>query len=148
MKKIIAVSIMMATLFTLNLSFADDHKKKSDEKYNDKAIDKYVTIYTYQALAMDEGCWATFYDKKNFKGANLTLAGRYSLGDIDFDLKPYSFGGYPDSVKVGEKATLHLYGDENYKDLDYTLKANASVKKLKMIPVWDKIESVRLTCNK
>ncbi len=145
------IGLAVLPLLFIHNAFADNHKNKSKRaiKAEDKIMQKnFVTVYTYQALATDEDCWATFYDKDNYKGANLTLAGKHTLGDVDFDLKPYTLGGDPDSVKVGSKATLYLYGDEDYKDLDYTIKPNAELAKLKKIPVWDDIESVRLTCSK
>jgi hypothetical protein len=60
------------------------------------------------ATAVQSGCWATFYDERNFNGSSLTLVGPVALQSLDkgsaqqlkHELK---------SVVTGPRATLVLY---------------------------------------
>lgn len=135
----------------LNDNIANYKKKQKSKKAMPKIIEKsnpMVFVMTYYSLATESGCFATFYASKDFRGERLTIAGNNSLRDIEFDLKPYRLGGYPESVEVGPRAILELYGNENFTDLDYKLKPGEKVSDLKNKPFWDNIESLILKCSK
>ena len=76
----------------------------------DSGVDTDIVVLpgTGGAEALQSGCWATFYDERNFNGDSLTLVGPVELTTLDKgsarqlkrDIK---------SVVTGPRATLLLY---------------------------------------
>lgn len=153
-KEIIGIAVLagLATLPLLAQSqknkTAKDAPTHATKKGNPTDNQVPVLVLTHPSLATASGCWATLFDDDNYYGRSITLYGEQNLADVDLDMKPYVIGGDPDSVIVGPKATLALYGDEDYEDLDHTFAADSKVPDLDKEPFWQKIESVRLNCTK
>ncbi|MEO6362712.1 MAG: hypothetical protein ABIO71_05755 [Caldimonas sp.] len=97
--------------------------------------------------AIDAGCWATFYDERNFSGDSLTLVGPVELTTLDKgsarqlkrDIK---------SVVTGPRATLLLY-ERQFLSARSVAFAPASREAglAEKLGFGGRIESMRLTCS-
>jgi hypothetical protein len=96
--------------------------------------------------AMQSGCWAQFYDERNFKGDILTVAGPMQLATTD------KAGGRQlhrsiDSLTVGPKATLTVYEHKLFRDKSVTFAPNSREAGLiKKLGFTGRIESLKLDC--
>ena len=97
--------------------------------------------------ALDAGCWATFYDERNFNGDSLTLIGPVDLQTLDKgsarqlkrDIK---------SLVTGPRASLLLYERQflSARSVGFTPGSRESglVEKLGF---GGRIESIRMSCS-
>lgn len=97
--------------------------------------------------ALDAGCWATFYDERNFSGDSLTLIGPVDLQTLDKgsarqlkrDIK---------SLVTGPRASLLLYERQflSARSVGFTPGSRESglVEKLGF---GGRIESIRMSCS-
>ena len=65
--------------------------------------------------ALESGCWAKFYDQRNFKGDILTLVGPAELGSADKGTGR-QFKRSIDSLVLGPKATLKVFEHQMFKE--------------------------------
>jgi hypothetical protein len=102
MKKIAAATLAVATV--LSLGACSSMRSSS----NEPDVDVVVFPGVGSAEQLQSGCWATFFDERNFNGGSLTLIGPVELKTLDRgsaqqlkrDIK---------SVITGPRATLTLY---------------------------------------
>jgi len=93
------------------------------------------------------GCWANLYDSTDFQGNQLQL-----VGPVDMPNMRTAFGtdwsGQFDSIKVGPKATLTVYDNENYRQKAATFKPGQDVKDLdEKMGMFEQIRSVKISCG-
>jgi hypothetical protein len=96
--------------------------------------------------ALDAGCWAQFYDERNFKGEMLTVVGPASIDTVDKgtgkELKRSI-----DSLVTGPKAMLKIYEHQMFKDKSVDFPANSKEAGLiKKLGFGGTIQSLKLTC--
>jgi len=97
--------------------------------------------------AMKDGCWAQFYDERNFKGEMLTVVGPMQLDTTD------KAGGRQlrrslDSLTLGPKATLTVYEHRLFKDRAVKFAPNSKEAGLiKKLGFRGRIESMKLECS-
>jgi hypothetical protein len=97
--------------------------------------------------ALEAGCWAQFYDERNFKGDMLTLVGPIEVGDFDKSSGRH-FKRNIDSLVLGPKATLTVYEHQMFKDKSVKFQSNAREGGLvKKLGFGGRIESMRLECG-
>ncbi len=74
------------------------------------AVDTAVVILpgVGAAAQVQSGCWATFYDERNFNGDSLTLVGPVDLKTLDKDSARQLKRDFK-SVATGPRATLVVY---------------------------------------
>lgn len=105
-----------------------------------------VLVLTTIEVPQSSGCWATIYDGLNFQGRSLTLMGANQLNNLLLS-DGTNWEGQIDSLIVGPKAQLTLYGNENYKDTDHVFGANTKTADLEKLPIGDDIESLKIACK-
>ena len=99
------------------------------------------------ANAVQSGCWATFYDERNFNGNSLTLVGPVALQSLDKgsaqqlkrDLK---------SVVTGPRATLVLYEKQLLSARSVGFQPDSREPGLiEKLGFGGRVESMRMTCS-
>ena len=102
MKKIVAATLAVAAALSLGACGS------TRTAANDPDVAVVVFPGAGTAEQLQSGCWATFYDERNFSGSSMTLIGPVELKTLDRgsaqqlrrDIK---------SVITGPRATLTLY---------------------------------------
>lgn len=96
--------------------------------------------------ALDAGCWAQFYDERDFKGDMLTLVGPVSLDSMDKG-SGKQLKRSIDSLVTGPKTTLKIYEHQMFKDKSIDFPANSKEAGLiKKLGFGGNIQSLQLTC--
>ncbi|MDQ6685892.1 MAG: hypothetical protein M3Z16_12295 [Pseudomonadota bacterium] len=99
------------------------------------------------AEQMRTGCWASFYDERNFAGDSLTLVGPADLPTLDRD-SARQLKRDIKSVVTGPRATLVLYEKQflsaRFVGFQPGTRESGLVEKLGF---GGRIESMRLTCS-
>ena len=96
--------------------------------------------------ALEAGCWAQFYDERNFKGDMLTVVGPASIGSQD-KASGRQFKKSIDSLVLGPKATLKVYEHQMFKDRSVEFAPNSKEAGLiKKLGFGGRIESLQLQC--
>lgn len=95
---------------------------------------------------LESGCWAQFYDQRNFTGEVMTLIGPAELSALDKgtgrELKRDI-----DSLVVGPKALLTVYQHQAFRDKAVAFEPNAREGGLiQKLGFGGRIESMRLDC--
>lgn len=96
---------------------------------------------------MKKGCWAKFYDGKDFSGDNLMLMGPVDMPDMT---GPFGIDwkGKISSIETGSKARILVYDNKGYKDLVSTFKpGQRSADVSKKMGFFDEFSSVKITCD-
>lgn len=96
--------------------------------------------------ALESGCWAQFYDQRNFSGEVMTLIGPAELSALDKgtgrELKRDI-----DSLVVGPKAMLTVFQHQAFRDKSVAFQPNAREGGLiQKLGFGGRIESMRLDC--
>ena len=98
------------------------------------------------APAMKSGCWAQFFDERNFKGDMFTIAGPIQLQSTD-NASGRQVRRNLDSLMTGPKATLTVYEHALFKDKAVTFPPNSREAGLiKKLGFSGRIESLKLDC--
>lgn len=102
---------------------------------------------TGAAEALQSGCWATFYDERNFNGDSMTLVGPVELTTLDKgsarqlkrDIK---------SVVTGPRATLLLYEKQflSARSVGFT-PGSREAGLAEKLGFGGRVESMRLSCS-
>ena len=96
--------------------------------------------------ALDAGCWAQFYDERNFKGEMLTVVGPASIDTVDKGTGKQLKRSI-DSLVTGPKTTLKIYEHQMFKDKAINFPANSKESGLiKKLGFGGNIQSMQLTC--
>ncbi len=97
--------------------------------------------------ALESGCWAQFYDERNFKGDILTVVGPANIGSQDKG-SGRQFKKSIDSLVLGPKATLKVYEHQMFKDKSVEFPANSKEGGLiKKLGFGGRIQSLQLQCT-
>jgi hypothetical protein len=96
--------------------------------------------------ALEAGCWAQFYDKRNFKGEMLTVVGPASIETVDKGTGKQLKRSI-DSLVTGPKTMLKIYEHQMFKDKSIDFPANSKQAGLiKKLGFGGNIKSLQLTC--
>ena len=96
--------------------------------------------------ALENGCWAQFYDERNFKGDILTVVGPATIESEDKG-SGRQFKKNIDSLVLGPKATLKVYEHQMFKDKSVEFAANSKEAGLiKKLGFGGRIQSLQLQC--
>lgn len=97
--------------------------------------------------ALEAGCWAQFYDEKEFKGDILTLVGPTRLDSLDKG-SARQLKRDIDSIVTGPKTKLRVYEHRLFKDRNVEFGANSREGSLrKKLGFGGRIESIELECS-
>lgn len=97
--------------------------------------------------ALEAGCWAQFYAKRDFKGDVATLIGPAGVVTLDKG-RARELKREIDSLVLGPKAVLTVYEHAYFKDGAVTFAANSREAGLiKKLGFAGRIESMRLECT-
>ncbi|MDB5927783.1 MAG: hypothetical protein JWN13_6719 [Betaproteobacteria bacterium] len=97
--------------------------------------------------AMKSGCWAQFFDERNFKGDVITLVGPMELQVTDRG-SGRQLRRKLDSLMTGPKARLTVYEHKLFKDRSVTFEPNSKEPGLiKKLGFAGRIESLKLECT-
>lgn len=94
-----------------------------------------------------KGCWAKFYDDRNFTGDQLTLVGPVDMADMT---GPFGIDwkGKISSVETGPKARVLVYDNENFNDLVATFKPGQRAAEVsKKMGFFDEFTSMKIACD-
>jgi hypothetical protein len=96
--------------------------------------------------ALDSGCWAQFYTKREFKGDVLTLVGPSVVASMDKGTAR-QLKRELDSVVVGPNATLKVYEHAMFKDRNVDFVPNSREGGLvRKLGFSGRIEGLELSC--
>lgn len=96
--------------------------------------------------ALEAGCWAQFYEERNFKGEILTVVGPAEIASPDKGTGRQLKRSI-DSLVLGPKATLKVYEHQMFKDKAVDFPANSREAGLiKKLGFGGRIESLQLKC--
>ncbi|MDB5733081.1 MAG: hypothetical protein JWQ03_2976 [Variovorax sp.] len=96
--------------------------------------------------ALESGCWAQFYDERDFKGDILTLVGPAEFSGLD-NGSGRQLKRNIDSLVLGSKATLHVYEHQMFKDRSVQFGPNAREAGLvRKLGFGGRIQSLKLDC--
>lgn len=96
--------------------------------------------------ALEAGCWAQFYDERNFKGEMLTVVGPANIGSLDKG-SGRQLKKSIDSLVLGPKAMLKIYEHQMFKDKSVDFPANSKEAGLiKKLGFGGSIQSLQLQC--
>ncbi len=96
--------------------------------------------------ALEGGCWAQFYDERNFKGDIMTLVGPAEIGSADKG-SGRQFKRNIDSLVLGPKATLKVFEHQMFRDKSVDFAPNSKEPGLvKRLGFGGRIESLKLSC--
>lgn len=93
------------------------------------------------------GCWAKIYDRENFSGDSLTLAGPVSLADMSgpFGL---NWDDKVNSIELGPKASVTVFDNEAFRDQVAQFKPGQRVPDLsRRLGFFDEFASIRMSCT-
>jgi len=142
--KIGSLSLLAVCVAALTACASDSPSRTADA-----AVDTSVVILPNvgAGAALQAGCWATFYDERNFNGDSLTLIGPVELQSLDKgsarqlrrDIK---------SVVTGPRATLLLYEKQllSSRSVGFT-PGSREAGLVEKLGFGGRIESMRLACG-
>ena len=97
--------------------------------------------------ALESGCWAQFYDQRDFKGDIVTLVGPAEVSSADKGTGR-QLKSTIDSLVLGPKATLKVFEHQMFKDKAVDFAANAREPGLiKKLGLGGRIQSLKLSCT-
>lgn len=97
--------------------------------------------------ALDAGCWAQFYEQKEFKGDILTLVGPAQLDSLDKG-SAKQLKRDIDSIVTGPNTKLVVFEHRLFKDRSVEFGANAREGSLrKKLGFGGRIESIQVNCS-
>ena len=146
--------LKLLTIFSLLLTFStisfnavatedDSHLPDYPYPHRNQPLpsDNYGDRYedSYDRYDNRGGCYATFYDKKNFRGRSATMRGNQYFSNAELD---DLLGFDPDSVIVGRDANLWLYDGDGFDDLEYYLRGGSQRASADL----DGIDSLQMKC--
>lgn len=141
--------LLLSQLFVLaaaSTAFAQSNQtQQKGNTTNQAKADNPIVVVTTYTISQANGCWATLFDEVNYKGPSLTVMGPAKFANLRMNGGD-NWEGRIDSVTVGPKATLTMYGGENFTDKDFQFGANTKTADLSHIPEFDTIESLEITC--
>ena len=94
----------------------------------------------------NKGCWVKFYEKKNYEGDSLTLAGPVNLPRL---IGPFGadWENKVRSLKTGPKANVTIYDNRNFRDQNKFLDPKASIPDMsEKMGFFDDFRSIMLSC--
>jgi hypothetical protein len=94
----------------------------------------------------NKGCWVKFYEKKNYEGDSLTLAGPLSLPRL---IGPFGadWENKVRSIKTGPNANVTIYDNRNYRDQNKFLDPKTSIPDMsEKMGFFDDFRSMMLSC--
>jgi hypothetical protein len=96
---------------------------------------------------LESGCWAQFYNDRDFKGDVATLTGPVSLDTAD-KLTGKQLKRHIDSLVTGPKATLRVYEHAMFKDRSMAFGPNSREGGLiTKLGIGGEIQSLQLDCS-
>ena len=96
--------------------------------------------------ALEAGCWAQFYDERNFKGEMLTVVGPASIDSMDKG-SGKQLKRNIDSLVTGPKTMLKIYEHQMFKDKFVDFPANSKEAGLiRKLGFGGNIQSLQLSC--
>jgi hypothetical protein len=97
--------------------------------------------------ALQSGCWAQFYSRRNFEGDMLTLIGPAQVMSMD-NGTARQLKRDIDSVSVGPRATLQVYEHAMFRDRTVSFPPNSREGGLmRKLGFGGRIEALKLSCT-
>ena len=139
---------LLASTLTLAMttSFSQTSAKPAQATDNQPAPVIMLVPVEVSNKALESGCWAQFYDERNFKGEMVTVVGPTSIASQDKGTGR-QFKKSIDSFVLGPKATLKIYEHQMFKDKSVEFAPNSKEAGLiKKLGFGGRIESLQLQC--
>ena len=121
-------------------------KKREGEMIAEVPVVVMVPMEASNDLAMEKGCWAKLYDKKNFQGDSLLLVGPINLARM---LGPFgvNWENKVRSIETGPRTNLTIFDDRNFGDEDKFIEPNVKIPDLsRKMGFFDNFRSLMLSC--
>lgn len=99
-----------------------------------------------QENAVKQGCWAKIWDRENYAGDSLTLAGPVAVANMSgpFGL---NWDDKVNSIETGSKTTVTVYDNAAYRDQVAQFKPGQKVADVsKKLGFFDEFASIKLEC--
>ena len=124
-------------------------EKKSGSKDSKTIIEVPILMLVPLQVSTDvenKGCWVKFYEKKNYEGDSLTLAGPLNLARL---VGPFGsdWENKVRSLKTGPKSNVTIYDNRNFRDQDKFLDGGSNIPDMsKEMGFFDDFRSMMLSC--
>lgn len=126
-----------------------EKRSQSESKDGKMIIEVPVLMLVPVQVSTDlenKGCWVKFYEKKNFEGDSLTLAGPLNLPRL---IGPFGsdWENKVRSLKTGPKANVTIYDNRDFRDQDKFLDRGVNIPDMsKQMGFFDDFRSMMLSC--
>ena len=143
--KLIHTATLAAALLAINPSYG---QQPSDATPKETELILMLVPVEISSPAMQAGCWAQFYDERNFKGEGLMVAGPIVIASTDKS-SGRQLRRDLDSLVIGPKATLTVFEHRMFKDRSISFGPNTKEAGLiKKLGFSGRIEAMKLDCVK
>lgn len=131
---------------TVTAGFAQASKAATPTVDNQPAPMVLLVPVEVSNRALEAGCWAQFYDERNFKGEILTVVGPASIDSMDKG-SGKQLKRNIDSLVTGPKTMLKIYEHQMFKDKSVDFPANSKEAGLiRKLGFGGNIQSLQLSC--
>lgn len=106
-----------------------------------------VPVRIVQDDRLADGCWARVFENRDFGGSVLTLVGPVSVPRVEATVAGDWDGA--DSIVTGARATVHVYGEEGFRDRSTVIREQNRIADLNAVTggLFGTAESLRVTCT-
>jgi hypothetical protein len=106
-----------------------------------------VVLVAPSANELQTGCWATFFDQRNFEGDSLTLVGPIELQSLDKG-SARQLKRAIDSIVTGPRASLTVYDHQLFSNRSVGfMPGSRETSLVDRLGFAGRIESLRLECD-
>lgn len=128
----------------------EDKSKQTGTKDGQVTIQVPILMLVPVEVSADlerKGCWVKFYEKKNYEGDSLTLAGPLNLPRL---IGPFGsdWENKVRSLKTGPRAGVTIYDNRDFRDQNKFIEANGNVPDMsEKMGFFDDFRSMMLSCK-
>ncbi len=110
---------------------------------------RYGSVDGSSPAICDSPCWVWIYGEPNFQGENDVLCGPFKRGDLRKMPNAHNsdWASNIGSIRVGPRATLRVWEDENFEGPSFFVEAGVAIPNLESAD-RDQVESMELFCWK
>lgn len=148
-RQLYLVAILMGPLPTLQAQALPEKSTLSPAAEGEVDFDTVTLIMPVQISrqALSSGCWAQFFDQKDFKGRAITVLGPSEFKAYSKAIGLQSGQAEAESLVTGPHATLTVYQRENLQDKSAQFRPQVREPELrKKIGFAGRIESLKIDC--
>jgi hypothetical protein len=103
-----------------------------------------IIMVTTSEVALSNGCWAFLYDQNRLQGERILVYSAVEFPNLRFSPRE-NWSARVNSIEVGPKARLKLYGAENWEEREHVLGPRSKLENMNQIPMA-LVSSLKMLC--